>query len=65
MSSRGPAALEDEEEAVQVLTERDIRLKKLKARDEDDQSGQMVLFGESSGFFHHRATEITEKGEGS
>ena len=39
------AIFEDEEEAVEVLTERDKRLKKLKA-EEDDQSRQLVLFRE-------------------
>jgi hypothetical protein len=38
------AVFEDEEEAVKVLTERDQRLKSLKARDHDDQAGQMELF---------------------
>ncbi len=38
------AVFEDEEDAVKVLTERDERMKRLKARDEDDQAGQLVLF---------------------
>jgi DNA sulfur modification protein DndC len=40
------AVFEDEEDAVKVLTERDERLKRLKARDGDDPPGQMVLFHE-------------------
>ena len=38
------AVFEDEAEAFQVLTERDERLKRAKARDQDDQEGQLVLF---------------------
>ena len=38
------AVFEGEEEAFQVLTERDERLKRAKARDEDDREGQMVFF---------------------
>src|SRR4029077_4629896 len=38
------AIFEDEEEAVEVLTERDKRLKILKGQDEDGQGRQMALF---------------------
>ena len=41
------AVFADEKEAIEVLTERDKRLKTLKA-DEDDHSRQLVLFREDS-----------------
>ena len=53
------AIFEDEEEAVEVLTERDKRLKKLKAQ-EDDQIHQLVLFRDDPDDRHARSSGRSE-----